>query len=305
MTTKKTLHKRNPHNERYDFEALCKTSPELEEYVGVNEHDNVSIDFANPNSVMALNKALLSHFYQIKNWGIPSNYLCPAIPGRADYIHHIADILAESNDGKIPKGKTVKGLDVGVGASCIFPIIGHQVYGWSFVGSEIDKSSIQSAELIINSNNALKGSLSCRHQPDPRNILKGIINDGEKFDFTICNPPFHKSHAESTAGSLRKIKNLQKKVVKDPVLNFAGQSNELWCAGGEVAFIISMIKQSENFAKNCKWFTTLVSKKNHLPVIYKSLAKSGAIQVRTIEMKQGQKISRFIAWSYTIAPKKK
>jgi 23S rRNA (adenine1618-N6)-methyltransferase len=45
---------------------------------------------------------LLISYYDIQKWDIP-HYLCPPIPGRADYIHYIADLLAESNNGIIPK----------------------------------------------------------------------------------------------------------------------------------------------------------------------------------------------------------
>ena len=119
----KTLHPRNLHNNRYDFEALIKTNPNLQEFVKPNKYGDLSIDFANPQAVITLNKALLSHFYGIKNYTIPEGYLCPPIPGRADYIHHIADLLAISNNGVIPKGNTIKGLDVGIGANGIYAII--------------------------------------------------------------------------------------------------------------------------------------------------------------------------------------
>ena len=89
-----------------------------------------------------------------------------------------------------------------------------------------------------------------------------------------------------------------KQIVKNPTLNFGGQNNELWCEGGEVAFIKKMIKQSVSNAENCLWFTTLVSKKENLQEIYKTLKRERPFVIKTIEMKQGQKISRFIAWSF-------
>jgi len=125
---KTTLHPRNPHRFRYDFEKLILSFPELKEFVFINEHNVETIEFANPDAVKALNKALLISDYDIKNWDIPKNYLCPPIPGRADYIHYIADLLAESNNGIIPEGENVVGLDIGIGANCIYPIIGNETY---------------------------------------------------------------------------------------------------------------------------------------------------------------------------------
>lgn len=294
----KTLHPRNPHNERYDFEALIKSYEVLEPFVSLNKYDDLSIDFSNPQAVLALNKALLSHFYNIKNWEIPKDYLCPPIPGRADYIHYLSDLLAGANNGKIPTGAKISALDIGVGANCIYPIIGNSAYGWSFLGTDTDKISIESANSLISKNESLEGNISCKLQTNSKDIFTGIINENDKYDFTICNPPFHKSQKEATLGSRRKVQNLTKKEVKNPTLNFGGQSGELWCDGGEVTFINKMIKQSVEVSQNCFWFTCLVSKKENLREIYKSLKRVKPFVIKTIEMKQGQKISRFIAWTF-------
>ena len=294
----KTLHSRNLHNSNYDFDALIISEPKLKEYVGENKYGNISIDFANPKAVLTLNKALLSHFYSIKYWELPTDYLAPPIPGRADYIHHIADLLADSNNGIIPKGDDIKGLDIGVGANCIYPIIGSVSYGWQFLATDIDKVSIQSVENIVNNNNILTGKITTKLQPNKNNIFVDIIQKDDKFDFTISNPPFHRSAKEATSSNKRKVENLTKTKVTKAVLNFAGQANELWCDGGEIAFLKKMINQSVRFRTNCLWFTTLVSKKENLETIYKFLKSVAAVEYKTIEMKQGQKISRIVAWTF-------
>ncbi len=305
MTSKKTplsektdLHPRNKHRNRYDFEQLCRTCPELSEFVFVNKYQNQTINFSDAPAVKALNKALLKHFYDINHWDIPANYLCPPIPGRADYIHYIADLLAENNKEIISKGSQVKVLDIGVGANCVYPIIGQKEYGWNFVGAEINPEAIKSANKIIAANPHLKGQISCRLQNSPKDIFKGIIQPGEKFTVSICNPPFHASLAEVEAGSDRKWKNLGIKPASKTKLNFGGQNAELWCDGGELQFISNMISQSAEMPDACIWFTTLVSKQENLPLIYKALKNVNALQVKTIDMAQGQKISRIVAWSF-------
>ena len=298
QTNKKTLHERNFHNDRYDFKALIQSEPSLDEFVKPNKYGDLSIDFANPQAVIALNKALLSFFYGVKNWSIPSDYLCPPIPGRSDYIHHIADLLAASNGGKIPKGSNIKGLDVGIGANCIYPIVGVSVYGWSFTGSDIDEVALKSAQNIINSNESLKENIIVKLQTNSKNIFKNIISKEDKFDFTLCNPPFHKSQKDAIAGNKRKIQNLTKQVVSKAALNFGGKNNELWCEGGEVAFIKKMIKESKEFSKNCLWFTTLVSRKENLDFIYDALEDIDVLEYKTINMAHGQKISRVLAWTF-------
>ena len=298
QTNKKTLHERNFHNDRYDFKALIQSEPSLNEFVKPNKYGDLSIDFANPQAVIALNKALLSFFYGVKNWSIPSDYLCPPIPGRSDYIHHIADLLAASNGGKIPKGSNIKGLDVGIGANCIYPIVGVSVYGWSFTGSDIDEVALKSAQNIINSNESLKENIIVKLQTNSKNIFKNIISKEDKFHFTLCNPPFHKSQKDAIAGNKRKVQNLTKQIVSKAALNFGGKNNELWCEGGEVAFIKKMIKESKEFSKNCLWFTTLVSRKENLDFIYDALEDIDVLEYKTINMAHGQKISRVIAWTF-------
>lgn len=297
-TEKTTLHPRNPHRFRYDFEKLILSFPELKEFVFINEHNAETIEFANPDAVKALNKAILISDYDIKNWDIPQNYLCPPIPGRADYIHYIADLLAESNNGIIPEGENVVGLDIGIGANCIYPIIGNETYQWSFVGTDIDENAIQNCKKIISENPKLIDSISLQLQVEPRYIFKNIILPEDKFAFTICNPPFHASQDEATKATIRKINNLENTRTKKPILNFGGQNAELWCEGGEFAFITQMIYESVKYPLQVFWFTTLVSKKDNLRSIYKTLNKVGAVEIKTIEMAQGQKISRFVAWTF-------
>jgi 23S rRNA (adenine1618-N6)-methyltransferase len=292
---KKLLHPRNKHRSRYDFALLVKGSPALREFIIVTPYGEESIDFANPAAVKMLNKALLKQYYDIAHWDIPENYLCPPIPGRADYIHYLADLLAEGNEGKIPTGKGVKILDVGVGANCVYPLIGHQEYGWTFVGSEVDKRAVEAVKNIIAANANLSNALSVRLQPFPEKVLEGIIKPGEKFDLTICNPPFHSSAEAAAAGAQRKMHNLGK---HSKVLNFGGQPVELWCKGGEITFIQTMIQESVAFGDQVQWFSTLVSKSANVPDVYYMTDKVGAARVRTVEMAQGQKTSRFVAWSF-------
>ena len=209
-TEKKGLHPRNKHRFNYDFAALSASFSALKSFVSVNKYGNESVDFANPDAVKTLNKALLQHHYGIDFWEIPANYLCPPVPSRAEYIHQIADILGDSNSKIIPIGKKINILDIGIGANCIYPIIGHQEYGWHFVGADIDKTAIKSAEKIIAKNTVLKNAIDCRLQTSKNHIFKNIIAAQDYFDCTICNPPFHSSLEEANKGTQRKIKNLGK-----------------------------------------------------------------------------------------------
>ena len=296
---KSGLHARNRHRSRYDFPALIASSPELAAFVAENAWGDLSVDFADPAAVKALNRALLRHFYQIAEWDIPEGYLCPPIPGRADYLHHLADLLASCNRGEVPRGKNITMLDVGIGANCIYPIIGLHDYGWRFTGSDTDETALASAKKIIAQNPLLTHNVRLRLQKQPQHIFNNIIKPNERYDATLCNPPFHASAEEAASGTRRKRQNLgQGNPDGAPLLNFGGQSNELWCEGGEALFISRMVSESRKLAQNCFWFTSLVSKKETLPLIYQALEDAGAVAVRTLEMAQGQKVSRVIAWTF-------
>ena len=292
---KENLHERSKHRDPYDFEALIKSVPELNKYVSLNAYGNYSIDFKDRDAVKTLNRSLLHFFYGVELWDIPQGYLCPPIPGRADYIHYLADLLKELKYS-ICAGNTVKILDIGTGANCIYPLIGHKEYRWNFVGSETDHLASRSAKNIIEAN-ALGKVISIRKQSSVDNIFQGVIHKGEKFDATMCNPPFHESLQESLAGTERKWRNLGKdKNLSE--LNFGGKNSELWCEGGELRFVTQMIRESAVFATSVSWFTSLISKKERLPVYYRELKNAKASDIRTIPMAQGQKESRILAWTF-------
>jgi len=291
QVTKSILHSKNKHREEYDFDKLIKNHPLLSSFVEKNKYGTLSIDFHNPEAVKSLNIALLKTFYKLTYWDFPKGYLCPPIPGRVDYIHYLADLLSETKSSK-----RIKCLDIGTGANCIYPILGVTEYQWSFVASDIDTISLESAQKIASNNSILRDKIEFRHQENPKHIFQGIINKGDFFNVSICNPPFHKSKKMAESGTHRKLRNLNNTDSYLP--NFEGQNNELWCKGGEKMFIKNMIKESSKFSKSVRWFTTLVSKQDHLNSFYDALKKVNATDVRTINMAQGNKKSRILAWTF-------
>jgi 23S rRNA (adenine1618-N6)-methyltransferase len=293
MAVKLMLHPRNQHREGYDFERLIVKSPELEAFIARNPRGQMTINFQDVNAVRLLNRALLMTHYEIDFWDIPASYLCPPIPGRVDYIHYLADLLAESNDRKIPRGSEIKALDIGTGASLVYPLTGQHEYGWAFTGVDIDPVSIKSARQICEKNRL---NIKVKRQNNAEDIFEGVIGSDDRFHVTLCNPPFHASLAQAQEGTRRKWRNLGKGHSAE--LNFGGQNAELWCPGGEISFIARMVEQSINFADQCLWFTCLVSKKDNLKPLSRLLRKAKVAECKVVEMAQGQKTSRFIAWTY-------
>lgn len=302
---KSKLHIRNKHRNRYDLVALAKTHPVLKDFLITTEFDELSIDFFNPQAVKALNAALLMHHYNIKYWDIPPYYLIPPIPGRADYIHYIADLLAESNEGKVPTGEKVIIFDIGVGSSCVYPIIGISEYDWSFICSDIDSTAIESTKMIAEKNETIKNKITIKLQEDKYKVFSGIIEKDSYVDAIICNPPFHSSQQEAKDANLRKLTNLKKKRANNEERNFGGISAELWCIGGEAKFVKNMIHESVKYGYSCFWFTSLISKEENIFALKKELERVKAKEVRVIPMGQGNKTSRILAWTFQTEQEKK
>lgn len=283
-----SFHPNNVHKNGYDFTLLLQSNPDLKSFIISSQINEQTIDFSNPRAVKELNKSLLVQHYNITKWGIPKGFLCPAIPSRADYIHHIADLFENHKD--------LKGLDIGTGANCIYPILGTQIYGWKFIASDISDKSLKSAKTNLDHTPSLKENIILRQQKNARNIFTGLIQEEDKFDFSICNPPFHSSKEAADKENFKKYKNLN--LDNPEPLNFGGQSNELWCDGGELLFLKNMIRESQYFKEQCTWFTSLISKKENVRPLKVALKKLKAKTVKVIPMAHGKKISRILVWSF-------
>ena len=285
------MHKNNKHQNGYDFKVLTQAVPELTPFVFENKYGTTTIDFGNPKAVKTLNQAILKCHYDIDYWEFSDKNLCPPIPGRVDYIHHLADLLKASKLKSL-----IKALDVGTGATCIYPLLGHTAYNWSFVATDIDAIALKNAQMIIDKNN-LSGDISLRLQADKSQILKGILEPSDRFAVSMCNPPFFKSEQDALAATMRKLSGLGKAQAQ-PVRNFSGTAHELWYEGGEKAFLHTYLYESSLFKTNCFWYTSLVSNKDLVKSMQKSLKKLGATDVKVINMQLGNKISRVVAWTF-------
>lgn len=293
-----TLHPRNKHKGRYDLPALIKVHPALSRHIILNKLEKETIDFSNPIAVRILNEAILKKDYNIDYWQIPNHYLCPPIPGRADYIHHIADELASFNKGVLPPGQNITCVDVGTGANCIYPLIGASTYDWAFIGTEIDKKALASAKSNVASNPKIADQIDIRFQRNYADILRGVLFPDELADISMCNPPFHASLDEAVAATRRKLKGLKLDKEKEPKRNFGGIKSELVYKGGERKFLKDLIFQSKLFKKRYFLFSTLISKASNLKPAQQHLKLHHAKYVKVVPMGQGNKKSRILIWSF-------
>lgn len=293
LNSRPRLHSRNRYQGHYDLTALVECQPALADWLITTPDGRQSVNFSSPEAVRLLNHALLNNWYQYR-WHLAEGHLCPPIPGRADYLHYLADLLI--NDAPNLDHKKVSALDIGCGANCIYPLIGYAEYGWRFTGTDINSASISGAQQIIELNPGLQRAIRLRKQRHKNAIFRGVIQPSEKFHLTLCNPPFHDSAQSAKLGTQRK--NQQLGLANPLQLNFAGQDNELWCSGGEAAFIQQMITESYEFSGQVLWFSCLVSKQSNLTFLRNQLKQSKVPVIKVIPMAQGNKVSRILAWSY-------
>ena len=280
------MHPENPFAKNYDFDFLVQHSPDLKEFVFVNEYGNQTITFEDKQAVKVLNRALLKAYYGLDHWDIPEHNLCPPIPGRLDYLLHVAEL--------IPKTK-LSLLDIGTGANLIYPILATCHFNWQCTASEVDLDALKNAQEIIDSNKVLQ-KIALRRQRFKSSILEHIIQPGDNFDVVVCNPPFFKNRTDAEQQNQRKVRNLQ--LEGGERLNFGGLANELWYKGGEEAFIKKMAGESVLFKDQVHWFSSLVSQKENIKNIKRAINKTDPAEVKVIEMEQGNKKSRFVAWTY-------
>lgn len=295
------MHPRNRYARPHDFPALARVAPALADHFILTPDGRTSINFGEAAAVRLLNKALLLQDYGLKFWDIPAGNLCPGVPGRLDYIHTLADLLEEARPQvqRRDKQQRVRGLDVGTGASLIYPILAVGEYGWRMVGSDVDATALKVAGAIAKFNPALKGKVNLRAQPDTKAVFHNVISPNDYFDFTMCNPPFFESAEDARLAAKQKWEKLGVAASTDsPTLNFGGQANELWTAGGEPAFLRRMIRESVDFAGQVGWFTTLVSRKGYLKIGEIEFQQLGITNFKTLGIGGGGKVRRVLCWRF-------
>lgn len=290
---------RNSFQGTYDMDRLVSCYLTLSSHVIKGPTGRPTVNWADPTAVRALNTALLVADYNVNpsySYILPNDALVPPIPGRADYVHHIADLLHKcisNHDAEIPKGSGVIGFDIGTGASCIYSTIATSVYGWRMIASDINITPIESARRIVKANGH-DDFIDIRHQKSDTSIFDGILEEqDERIDFCMCNPPFYYNREEFLAENARKLKGLAKsrgrgqlkvkdlnKVANkkgDQVMassnNFGGLESEIICKGGEVRFVKRIFNESKMYWNKCLWFTTLVSRNDNLKKIKSNMKK--------------------------------
>lgn len=126
---------------------------------------------------LALTRTLLRIDWGL-TWDGPRDRLVPPVPNRLNYLLWIEDLIASRAAVFPPPTASgpVYGVDIGTGASCIFPLLGHAACGWNFAATEIDTASLAWATRNVSSNSlshCVKLSL-VRADEDVLSVVRGL-----------------------------------------------------------------------------------------------------------------------------------
>jgi 23S rRNA (adenine1618-N6)-methyltransferase len=285
-----------------DFAALAATHPRLLPYLVETKDGRRTIDFASWDATVELNRALLDTFYGVKHWDVPRGHLCPPAANRANYVHWIEDLLELSRPASASAsaaGPAVVGLDVGVGASCVYPLIGASLNGWRFVGIDVTDVAVASARANAEANVAIRHlieirdarTFSLRRRDSARDgsVILPAIEEDERFAFCMCNPPFF--DLDRSASERRRPNRAS---------DFGGSDAETACPGGERAFTARIFEDSLLLRDRVHWYTTMCGKKETVKHLRRALASREArvAAVRTTVFRQGKTARWGVAWSF-------
>lgn len=288
------MHRNNIFRKEPDFRKLACDYQELEKYMIRNKNNKSKFDFKNPDAVKALTCALLHRYFQ-KTITLPPDRLIPAVPQRLNYVCWVEDLI-KLVEQQIPE-LNITGLDIGTGASCIFPILCcHRNPSWSFVGVEPDEKSYKSAYDNVERN----------FMQDKIRVVK-ITTDDQLSDilslacqpltFIMCNPPFFE---EGYGVTMELDSDLNKGSRPKSDANCSNEIESI-TSGGEIAFVGYLIEQSMNFKEDVIIYSSMLGKKQslmHFKQTFASLQTNENLSWTWAELCQGKTIRYAIAWTF-------
>ncbi|KAK4163375.1 hypothetical protein QBC43DRAFT_345276 [Cladorrhinum sp. PSN259] len=270
-----------------DFKQLSKQDAEFASVL----QKNGQLDFTDPAAVMQLTKTLLRTDFGLEI-ELPNDRLCPPVPNRHNYILWLKDLL-ESTSYSPPDSQPVCGLDVGTGASCIYPLLGTvQRSSWHFVATDIDEQSLAHAKRNVELND-LSGQVRLLLR-SPKDSLIPSESDlpMSPLGFVMMNPPFYTSADEMLSSAAKKS--------RPPHSACTGAPVEMVCEGGEVAHVGRLLEESLVLReRGARWYTSMLGKVTSLEVLVGKLKENGINNYAVTEFIQGNKTKRWaIGWTF-------
>ncbi|KAL2133525.1 hypothetical protein VTI74DRAFT_2211 [Chaetomium olivicolor] len=266
-----------------DFRQLAKKDAQFAAVL----RDNGQLDFSDPAATMQLTKTLLDVHFGLK-LELPDDRLCPPVPNRHNYVLWLKDLM-DTTSYEQP-GRKLCGLDVGTGASCIYPLLGTAQRPWCFVATDIDPKNLRYAKLNIELNELqARIQLLERAPADPLVPFDkpGIL----AIDFVMMNPPFYASEDDMLSSAAKKS--------RPPLSPCTGAPVEMVCEGGEVAHVGRLLQESLVLREKVQWYTSMLGKLSSLDVLVEQLREHGIDNYAVTEFVQGNKTRRWaLGWSF-------
>ncbi|XP_030759500.1 U6 small nuclear RNA (adenine-(43)-N(6))-methyltransferase [Sitophilus oryzae] len=285
MSMNKFMHPRNIYKSPPDFKALAVEFSEFKNHVKLDIAGKTVFDFKDPEALRALSRALLKKDFDL-DVEIPKTKLIPTIPLRLNYILWIEDLLEF-----VERENDIKGIDIGTGASCVYPLMAAKKNKWFLLATETDKDSIACARSNVDKNNLSSFIKVLETTGDT--LLTDIIKEDEEYDFCMCNPPFFSSTQELHPFFKSRTRNRP-----HPKNAFVASVNEVVAKGGEVEFIQKLIAESKVLGDRVKLYTTMVGQKSDLPALKKSLRDINIHSFKEAEFCQGNTTRWGLAWTF-------
>ncbi|KAJ7461731.1 S-adenosyl-L-methionine dependent methyltransferase [Mycena galericulata] len=278
------MHPRNPYRIAPDFRQLAKAYPPLQPCL-ISSGGGVSINFKDEVSQRRLTEALLHRDFDI-SLNLPENRLCPPVSITAvnslNYVLWIQDLLrtTESLDHE-----RVLGVDIGTGAAAIYPLLSCKLnQDWSFIATDVDEFSLQSARSNVEKNRLLERIQIFETTPEAP-IFGCLHNDQDaRVDFTMCNPPFYSSHEDVATSA--DAKESEPNAVHD-------------YPGGESSFVRRMVVESVGLGERCRWYTSMLGKMSSVTEVVGALRAHAIDNYGITEFVQGSTRRWAIVWSFS------
>ncbi|XP_077579585.1 RNA N(6)-adenosine-methyltransferase mettl16 isoform X1 [Stigmatopora nigra] len=285
MSLNKSMHPRNRYKDKPpDFAYLASKYPEFQAHVQTNLSGKAVLNFKEPEAVRALTCTLLKEDFGL-SIEIPLERLIPTVPLRLNYIHWVEDLI----DGqKQPR----RGIDIGTGASCIYPLLGASMNGWFFLATEVDDICFDYATRNVEQNN-LSDLVKVVKVPQKTLLMDALKEETEiVYDFCMCNPPFFANQLEAKGVNSRNARRPPPSSVN------TGGVTEIMAEGGELEFVKRIIHDSLQLKKRLRWYSCMLGKKCSLVPLKEELRKQGVPKVTHTEFCQGRTMRWALAWSF-------
>ncbi|KAH9889603.1 hypothetical protein F4778DRAFT_383775 [Xylariomycetidae sp. FL2044] len=277
------------YTKEIDFRSLG----ERDEAFAAVLKETSQLDFSDPGSVMQLTKTLLKVDFGL-HIELPMDRLCPPVPNRHNYILWLKDLLDSSSpsyEDMYEPERSVMGLDIGTGASAIYPLLGcSQRSSWSFIATDVDGKSLEYARENVDMNE-LQDRIRLVERRVTDECLIPLDELGiESLHFVMTNPPFYSSEAE--------LLELARQKGRPPNSVCTGVSTEMVCDGGEIEFVRRIIRESLRLRERVQWYTSMLGKQSSLDALIRTLKAHEIDNYAVTSFRQGNKTRRWaLGWS--------